>query len=71
MTTNSPEIIRVHAERLSSGVTKQLGDAVSILLLSKLEAFGLIEIPEPMRSMLTQSLPDSDSLSSVSDKKEN
>lgn len=62
MTTNSPEIIRVRAERLSPEVTKQLGDAVSILLLSKLEAFGLIEIPEPMRSILTRSLPDSESL---------
>lgn len=62
MTTNDPEIIRVRAERLSSDVVRQLGDAVSILLLYKLETFGLIEIPEPMRSMLARSLPDSDSL---------
>lgn len=62
MTTNDPEIIRVRAERLSPGVTMQLGDAVSILLLLKLEGFGLIEVPEPMRTMLAQSLPDSDSL---------
>jgi hypothetical protein len=62
MTTNDPEIIRVRAERLSSDVVKHLGDAVSILLLSELESFGLIEIPEPLRTMLIQSLPDSDSL---------
>lgn len=60
--TNDREIIRVRAERLSPGVVQQLGDAVSILLLSQIEAYGLIDIPETMRATLAQSLSDSESL---------